>query len=192
MSNGKKRLKVAVLMFAMLFVVGTAFAATNGMLVFGGTVRINNAGSTNARLEFSHADMSWKTVEDWGSMWAGCAGLGTMQFGLTVENTTQFLNDASFTTIPFSFRNTGNVPVRFTEMGQSSHGPRLPILIRDPITGVFGDSWDLGVLAPGQTVHGRIDFCERFFQESDHFRNYIEGGWLSFYYSLTLQYEQTN
>jgi len=52
----QKRLKLAVLVFALTFIVGTAFAATNGMLAFGGTVRINNVGVVEeARLEFISA-----------------------------------------------------------------------------------------------------------------------------------------
>jgi len=52
----KKNLKLAIVLFAMIFTVGAAFAATNGMLAFGGTVRINSVGTVaRANLEFTHA-----------------------------------------------------------------------------------------------------------------------------------------
>jgi len=55
----KKNLKLAIVLFAMIFAVGAAFAATNGMLAFGGTVRINSTSTVNeAMLEFD----SWTRI----------------------------------------------------------------------------------------------------------------------------------
>jgi len=52
----KKNLKLAVVLFAMIFTVGAAFAANKGMLAFGGTVSISSAGTIDeARLEFTRA-----------------------------------------------------------------------------------------------------------------------------------------
>jgi len=50
----KKNLKLAVVLFAMIFAIGAAFAATNGILAFGGTVRINSVQTVNEpMLEFN-------------------------------------------------------------------------------------------------------------------------------------------
>jgi len=56
--RNKKGLKLAILLFAMAFAVGTAFAATNGMLVFGGTVRINSSTVVADDIELSFASVA--------------------------------------------------------------------------------------------------------------------------------------
>jgi len=53
--RNKKSLKLALLAFVIIFITGTAFAATNGILTFGGTVRINSVVQpAHARLEASN------------------------------------------------------------------------------------------------------------------------------------------
>jgi len=194
MNNGKKRLKIAALLFAMMFVVGTAFAATNGMLAFGGTVRINNVESAYARLEFNGIDMSWEFREDWGSVWASPSA-DVFKFGVSIYDANEFINNVSFTDIPFSFQNTGNVPVNFTAIGgMTSHGSDLPLFLRDPNTGTYltiFDLWMLETIYPGQVVTGWIQICNDFIQESlDWWGQYSQDGWLSFDYNLELHYEQ--
>jgi len=193
MKNGKIRTKVAVLLFAMIFVVGTAFAATAGMLTFGGTVRINSVESTYARLEFDNVEMTWVFEDDWASVWASF-NADIMRFGIDIYDTDRFANEVSLTDIPFSFQNTGNVPVRFTEMGWASHGPSIAIVLQDPNTGTYwninSDLWSLEVLHPNQVVNGWIQLCSNFVQESLHFSDYSYDGWISFYYHLELHYEQ--
>jgi len=136
MNNGKKRLKIAALLFAMMFVVGTAFAATNGMLAFGGTVRINSVGTVEkALLEFVDVNtrnsimiFSGNSADIQGLI-ATNAELVTNEFGqnvlsfdvnLNLEIAEAFVSPKSEiffqTDINFIVENTGNVPIRLLQI----------------------------------------------------------------------------
>ena len=164
----QKRLKLAVLLFALTFVVGAAFAATNGMLVFGGTVRINSVGVVeDVRLEFTHASISCAFGQA-SSEIVVVDGRQHLTYESIIDYCPTFYWPDVMSQVDFQIRNTGNVPVEFLQftydMGlnqfveiflqddynQSLHAV-LPTLHNHPQSGSM-------IIQPGAIVTGQILF----------------------------------
>jgi len=169
--KSKKNLKLAAVLFAMIFVVGAAFAATNGVLAFGGTVRINNvAVIEDARLEFISTSIQCNY------------GLATSEI-ITGENGRQFLTfetvidfcptldwPTAISHLNFTIQNTGNVPVRFENLLVGSFGFEMDVAIFNeedvenslfytlsyspghPISTFVSDE----IIMPGQILQGQL------------------------------------
>jgi len=159
----KKRLRLATLLFAMTFLVGAAFAATNGALVFGGTVRINSVGIVEeARLEFVSTRImcvgqaTSSIVEDSGR-----------QF-LTFETVLNYYPNAAWPTVmsqvEFEIQNTGNVPVELFDFEYLLEGGQMFDIT---VFGTAANSINLLIpttqprtvsmtIAPGEVVSGQM------------------------------------
>jgi len=148
-----KKLKLAVLLFALTFVAGAAFAATNDMLVFGGTVRINSATSvpTDMRMEFIRVNASPSCI---CISQQSCMSL---DYELITEGGRKFIlfdfvpgiSDERMPspppppgnpmmpepiptcvyTISFTIQNTGTVPIRFLGADRIETGPRPTLMM---------------------------------------------------------------
>ena len=164
----QKRVKLAVLLFALTFVVGTAFAATNGMLAFGGTVRINNVAtvegaqliftSTNIRCFFGEASSEIVVIDG--------------RQHLTYETTIDFCPTVSWpavmSQVDFEIRNTGNVPVEFLRFTHDlAIGQLVDVLLTDnqgqrfhAVMSSMPPNYQSGtmIIQPGATVTGRLLF----------------------------------
>jgi len=158
----KSSLKVVSLLFALTFVVGAAFAATNGTLVFGGTVRINNVSVVQeARLEFASTRImcvgraTSEIVEDSGR-----------QF-LAFETVIDFCPTRAWPTVmsqvDFEIRNTGNSPVEFFGFDYALEGgQRFDIMVTRGSQTLRlelpsdGSTLERMIIAPGETVSGRL------------------------------------
>jgi len=160
----QKRLKLAILLFAMTFIVGTAFAATNGMLAFGGTVRINNVTPVgDARLEFINS-----SIRCLGPAYTEIVVIDGRQH-LTYSTTIDFCRTFAFPTVmsqvDFEIQNTGDVPVELLQftyslaLGQmvevtiwDEHGQRLNAVMpsyNHPASGSM-------IIQPGAVVTGKL------------------------------------
>ena len=118
--KNKKSLRIAVVLFVMVFAVGAAFAATNGMLAFGGTVRINTATVTpgELRLEMVETRVNHRNAQDYLTATSQIVytseGLQTLSFDLEIFDTSRLpANQGTpLLTIDVQIRNTGDVPAR--------------------------------------------------------------------------------
>ena len=120
----QKKLKLAVLVFALTFVMGTAFAATNGMLAFGGTVRINSVNtSETARLEFMSASILCSFGNATSAIVVGEGGIQHLTYETVIDFCPTFDWPDVMSQVDFSIRNTGSVPVRFESnlLGNFTH-----------------------------------------------------------------------
>ena len=173
----KKNLKLVVLLFVMTFTVGAAFAATNGMLAFGGTVRINSVVSADeARLEIisvSNApwDESIVTVE---SAIVNTGGRQRLRFDAVIHDFERFyyghIDDPTYF-VNFTVENTGNVPVRIIgnfDMDVSDHplviaslnnGGRHLLLSSGRVPTYAAELF--GIIEPGQTFTGNAGIGSR-------------------------------
>ena len=165
----KKNLKLAIVLFAMIFAVGAAFAATNGILAFGGIVRINNVTNADViRLEFvdvTHApwDESILTVET--SIQNTETGRKRLQFDIEINDIQEFFNNQS-SIVNFTIQNTGSVPVRIigTHDFEMSGHPRIGANLRngDKFLNISdgsiytGDAELFGSIEPGQYITGSL------------------------------------
>jgi len=176
MRNSKKSIKLAVLLFAMIFVVGAAFAATNGMLTFGGTVRIANTTVTpvNASLEFTQSYSNFDHLShvlgisstihmsNYQDTWRR----DTLNFEFDVRDPVAFMHYAQAIynngTVRFQFRNTGDVPVRLLGMEGTDFDLYLLRLLNFTTSEWFmhGDySWQNSVIHPGEAWAGSFSLC---------------------------------
>jgi len=156
----KTSLKIAVLVFALTFAVGVAFAATNGMLVFGGTVRINSAAvsSDDVRLEFiavniSLSQYSFPLVEGSSRIVEG-SNRQKIEFDINFLDLETLMRTGSVgrysllghdIQVNFVFQNTGTVPVRIIGFDHDIDAPPVSLVVR---TGLF----DVAGNALGQSV----------------------------------------
>ena len=175
----RKSLKMAILLFAMVFLVGAAFAATNGVLTFGGTVRINNSGVTpppEMGIEFvSVANPSvFPGVRDYLNATAAIVvnedGVRTLNFDIDIEEINRIprsgIGSTNTVIINFAIANTGNVPTRLRHITSNVNVPVVPFKITLAEHGqVFNVSTMNNprqinrVLQPNQQLTGRIDLC---------------------------------
>ena len=164
----QKNLKLAVLLFALTFAVGAAFAATNGMLAFGGTVRINNVVAVEeARLEFTSTRINCA----FGQASSEIVVIEGRQH-LTYETVIDFNPNYDFPTVmsqvDFTIQNTGNVPVEFLHfeydiaLGQlvdvtltDNQGQHLHMVM--PTSSTHPQSGSL-IIEPGASVTGQLLF----------------------------------
>ena len=195
MINGKKRIKLAVVLFAMIFVVGAAFAATNGMLAFGGVVRIN-AVDRVARLEFTFAEPLWH--QHWGVFTAlaevgdhfGTGSVNVLRFYFEVEDRDRFLNEVGGIAVHFNFKNTGDVPVRLVDVWGST---ALPIYIRGNYTStdIHHSPWNFEIIHPGEIIEGWVHLCCCIVTDPFGHGGHYEGdGWVALETYIQLIYEQ--
>jgi len=194
----QKRLKLAVLLFALTFVTGAAFAATNGMLAFGGTVRILSVGVVEeARLEFVSANMSVA----FGPGSAEIVVIDGIQH-LTYEMTIDFCPTASWPTVlnqvDFEIQNTGNVPVEFLQFNYDiALGQHVFVILTDnygqhlhadmPTVAGHPQSGSM-IIEPGAIVTGQVLFNPLSSVESGPFPSDFEE--LLFTHSFSLAYQQ--
>ena len=157
-------LRIAVLVFALTFAVGAAFAATNGMLAFGGTVRINSAVgnpdpvvslefvSTNASVSPNfreHMTAASQIVTD-------ADGNQMLNFDINILDLEAVLPQPGATGIvtpamtSFGVRNTGDVPVRLIRFIPPPQSPG---------THMFHVSYSRTTILPGQSSFGIANFC---------------------------------
>jgi len=194
MSNRKKHLRLGMLLFAAMFLVGAAFAATNGMLVFGGTVRINNVATTDVvRLEINQlSKVSWnEAIVSLRTSVGDSNGVPNqvLNFDFTVNDPARFISETQALPFGFGFQNTGNVPVRLNSVLISGE---LPVRIRliDPINSEGGwmsiDSLPHNlVIQPGQTIEGDIALV------AADILSYLTSGEVhEFNFNVGLSYEQ--
>ena len=169
----KKRLKLACLLFALTFLVGAAFAATNGALVFGGTVRINNVLTVQeARLEFisvniysGHTGRRATIIEENGRKRLNFEVVKNWPPQLSSENDTETL----LPPISFEIENTGSVAVELSNFDITEGEPFFHItLFRRNADGGGVVALPL-TIAPGAVLRGTIaygirpnDFPEEF------------------------------
>jgi len=175
----KKGLKLTCLLFAMTFLAGAAFAATNGTLVFGGTVRINNVLNPQvARLEFV-------SVETWNAPGRTAEivevnGRKLLDFEIAANWPPRTPGYSEPTAPPppifFEIQNTGTVPVELTGFNVAEGRPFFDITIfRQRADGGVNEQfafspWNqmqndqLVVIAPGEVLIGTIDYWATAFQ----------------------------
>ena len=192
-----KKLKIAILLFALTFIVGAAFAATNGVLVFGGTVRINSTTTVpdNMRLEFIYAQRASEShwildpdiIQLEYELIQGEDGRKFLSFDLTVLDSAALLANRPYTAlgaaIRFRIQNTGNVPVRLTGFHWGSTRPVPGIGVSMPGTNSFNVPSRLGyTFQPGQVSNGDISFSYSFL---DLFNSPYE---YTFNYRIELRY----
>jgi len=190
--KNRRNLKIATLLFALTFVVGTAFAATNGMLAFGGTVRINSAAVTPdpiVRLEMTYTSVWVSSI--FADSFRGSSeiildenGHQTLSFDIELLDPTIIYRPGLGNLVPgaqlnLHLRNTGDVPVIITEFENNSHwgiGSIDSPLIRPGV-----------VLEPGQFIQGSISVNSNRLMQL-----YRETGELSFNSNFVLLYEQAH
>jgi len=175
MVNQRKRLKLGVLLFATMFLVGAAFAATNGMLVFGGTVRINNLIQVEAmRLEFVDLTaVPWdQSILEVSGNLVNEEGFGTKRLNFDVEvfDILALQNQIQTPVLEFTIQNTGTVPVRFLGMDEDWFTTAHPFAVVDLRRNgnqvwftqglTHGDAELIGVIEPGEYFEGRIRITE--------------------------------
>jgi len=168
-----KKLKLALLLFALTFIVGTAFAATNGVLAFGGTVRINSATTipTDMRMDFIFAEATNSCIHS-----TQCTNIRHYEiitendrtfisFDLVVEEKCgsnfhrERLTASRCTGIEFTYviENTGNVPVRSLEVNRIDEGSfYLGLSLSRQTPGVGTHPWADPVIRPGERMTGRV------------------------------------
>ena len=187
MRNGRKRIKLAVLLFAMIFAVGAAFAATNGVLTFGGTVRIAGMSPQDVRLEFNHADSHryFYGVETWATIYdnSGMGHNNALRYGIHLHDPAIFLEGWYIPHVGFTFVNTGSVPVRLVDVSGGSSATNITLFL--PNGSVFSIEevlWQNAVLYPGEVMGGMISLCHDHVYEAFHhswdelieFESYLE------------------
>ena len=202
--KGRRNLKIAVLLFVMVFAVGVAFAATNGMLAFGGTVRINSiADSEVLRLEFTDLSaVPWdESILDVSVQFAnllhpGAIDTGYKRLWLNVEvfDVIELSNQIQAPVVEFTIKNTGTVPARFIDIDDDvqEHTYAQIELSSDNGQVQFWrlltqrDAELIGVIEPGQSIEGRIRLSDSIvgtYLASD-------GTWNQFEITAILHYEQ--
>ena len=167
------KLKLITLLFALTFVVGAAFAATNGVLVFGGTVRINSTTApTNMRMDFIFAEATNGCIHNEQCM-------NIRHYEIITENGSSFISfDLSVdrrcgwdfrerltpprcTGIEFVYviENTGNVPVRSLEVNRVDEADfHVGLTLVRQTAGEGTQPWADPVIRPGQRMTGRVTF----------------------------------
>ena len=157
----KKRLKLACLLFALTFLVGAAFAATNGALVFGGTVRINNVATVQeARLEF----ISVNTHQAPGRTASIIEENGRKRLNFEIVRNWPPSPSPGGADVPpppisFEIENTGSVAVELSNFDIIEGEPFYTItLFRRRADGVHvGVALPL-TIAPGEVLSGTLDY----------------------------------
>ena len=174
--KSKKSLRIAVVLFTMVFAVGAAFAATNGMLAFGGTVRINTATvgpDPVMSLEFvrvngvSAPEVFRPYVTATADIIVNNDDRQTLSFDIDIpyagnidfaaQSTPGNPVPNNLVTISFTVANTGDTPVRLTRIlpqGQTGVSPFHVSLAGLNINPAIGR-----VFLPGETAVGAISFC---------------------------------
>ena len=194
-----KRLKLVTLLFALTFLVGAAFAATNGVLVFGGTVRVNSVDMPQeARLEFISAggpavvhfgSLTYEIVED--------AGRQLLNFDMVVNwpiSAPPYPHMPGEISIGFEVKNTGNVPIELVGFDIVEGRPFYTIWLQQIIENrlnlfYFPDSQTPNqnmTIAPGEVIIGALHPWPRYFSAEipDEFNE------LTFTASVALNYRQ--
>ncbi|MCL2422272.1 MAG: hypothetical protein FWD03_10480, partial [Defluviitaleaceae bacterium] len=176
--KNKRRLKLVTLLFVLSLLSSSAFAATNGMLTFGGTVRINHVAviADEMRLEFINTSTRWVSSGD-AEVRVSSDIADTARQGIIFD--IQFINvtPGDFDTraeVYFQFENTGTVPVRLLDFDEAVNGPQLDFQLQ----GGFGIG---SVVAPGQIVDGFVVVGVGDFPVSEDAVNYT--------YQFALSYE---
>jgi len=196
--RNKKGLKIAVLVFALAFTVGAAFAATNGMLAFGGTVRINSAAvnpNPVMRLEFVSTSASVPHVASQPYMTATSeivvdeSGKQALSFNLDITDGSVIPTGPLARTllrVDFTVANTGDVPVNLVNFERTTPvGPNVfyefTLLVptdtghrRQVFPTASGGRMPINVvLMPDETISGYIrSFC-------GHIENYLNRSGIS-------------
>ena len=166
-----KKIKLASLLFALIFCVGTAFAATNGILIFGGTVRINNASVERAQLEFISTSIrcsfgvasSEIVVQN---------GVQNLTYETVIDFCPTFYWPAVLSQVDFRVQNTGTVPIRLEreQLGNFTH--HVEVTLHGTVDGEQVLFYNLFVapnspvsayvtdrlIQPGQILEGQILF----------------------------------
>jgi len=129
----QKRLKIAILVFALTFVVGAAFAATNGVLAFGGTVRINNVAITDyARLEVVVSE-GGRVAENASARLIASEGEtpGSLWIDFEITDPVAFRNGGWQLGLTAPMVNTGNAPavIHSVAISEGPH-PRISLFNR--------------------------------------------------------------
>ena len=197
--KSKKSLKIAILLFIMTFAIGAAFAATNGLLAFGGTVRINTATVNPSGLRVEIVDvtsrvnfpdyfaLSVETVEN-------AEGRQTIAFDLEIFDTSKIPNPVdlpqnagiTFANMVLYIQNTGDVPARLDLPTNV-----LPEGAEFGIETIFtfsrnGSGLFRPTLAPGETVNLLMWLSTG--ERIDYLRAISENK--TFTYTATIYYEQ--
>jgi len=193
----QKRLRLAVLLFALTFVMGAAFAATNGMLAFGGTVRINNVGVVEeARLEFINPNLSIAFGQGSADI-VVIDGIQHLTYEMTIDFCPTFDWPDVMSQVDFEIQNTGNVPVEFLQLNYDTSLSQvidvilwdgqgqflsavIPTLLDHPQTGSI-------IIEPGSVVSGQLLF-NPLSVFSDYFPSDFEE--LVFAHNFSLAYQQ--
>jgi len=138
-----KKLKLAILLFALIFIVGAAFAATNGVLVFGGTVRINSATTVpgDMRLEFvsvgTYLEPPNEKLNLTYEIISTEEGRKFLSFDIhfSVSDMSSWVLAGSRSPIWVEIKNTGAVPVRFLgfDFTESDNSYMNIVVFWDPI-----------------------------------------------------------
>ena len=171
-----KKLKIAALVFALTFIVGAAFAATNGVLAFGGTVRINSAAAADMRMDIIYTSIEGGCIHN-----EPCSsftyeiitenGRTFISFDYAVEKkcgsgvlrlTPPRCREITFT---YAVENTGTASVRYLGAIQNSDGT-FPI--RHSLRRISeGSLRDNPIIRPGQRLVGQLVF------HNADFHNYL-------------------
>jgi len=147
--KNKKSLKIAVLVFALTFAVGAAFAATSGMLAFGGTVRINSTTVgpdpvlsvefVSAEARVNPPSLSPSVLEASAEVVVNADGRQTLSFDLNFPDGLRVPTTGTPVFIEFTLENTGDTAALITGIQQTG-GPGFNVL---------GQTYDF-ILEPGQ------------------------------------------
>jgi type 1 fimbria pilin len=175
--KNKRRLRLATTLFLLLLLTSTAFAATSGMLTFGGTVRINHMSVVPDELRLEFISTSVREIgagETRVTAFSEIAsGRQAISFDVHFADVTPDAFDAR-AEVYFQFQNTGTVPVRLLDFDMTANGPQLNFQLQ----GGMGVG---SVIAPGQVVDGFVVAS---------LGDFLDFGDASFSYSFALSYEQ--
>ena len=182
--KNRQRLRFVAMLFILSLFTSTAFAATTGMLTFGGTVRITHLNISADELQMDFVHTSVREVSS-GYTRVMANTYITVEGGRQLVSFDVHFEDASNdpyslharAEVYFQFQNTGTVPTRLLDFDMSSGGPFVDFQIQGGL-GVGS------VIAPGQTVEGFISVSL-----ADVLAYQAEGD-TSFNYWLALVYEQ--
>jgi len=187
--GSKKYLQFAVLLFATTLLVGTVFAITNGVMVFGGTVRINSVPiipDPIMRLEMTYTS-AWvstnfsETIRGNSEIVLDENGRQTLVFNIEIlDSATVYYQWGA--AIELHLENTGDLSVVITEFESDSNISHWGVgsidspLIRPGL-----------VLQPDEVIHGTLTIDVGHVLEL-----YRQTGEDTFNLRFTLAYEQAN
>lgn len=154
--KSRRRLRFVATLFVLSLFTSTAFAATTGMLTFGGTVRINHLSisADELQLDFIHTSVS--------EISSGFTRVSAHSYITTYGDRQLISFDVHFedayndpyslyarAEVYFQFQNTGTVPARLLDFEMSNSGP----FVNFQINGGVGTG---SIISPGEIVDGFI------------------------------------